>query len=107
MPGIGRPFRKGQSGNPGGRPKVLAELQEKARERTVDALDTFAEIMLDKEAPPTARIAAANSLLDRGYGKPNQTITQPLLERDPATLTDAELVEALRESWENHRYNGD
>ena len=35
---IGKPFKKGQSGNPGGRPKVIAELKELAKEHTVEAI---------------------------------------------------------------------
>jgi hypothetical protein len=31
---IGKPFQKGQAGNPGGRPKVLAEVEELARQHT-------------------------------------------------------------------------
>ncbi len=30
--------------------------------------------MRQKDAPPSARVAAANSLLDRGWGRPDQQI---------------------------------
>jgi hypothetical protein len=66
------PFVKGQSGNPGGRPRVVGEVQELARSHTADAVTTLAEIMRDTEA---ARVAAASALLDRGYGKPLQSST--------------------------------
>jgi hypothetical protein len=33
MPGKGRPFVKGVSGNTGGRPKVLGDVQELARQK--------------------------------------------------------------------------
>ena len=66
---IGRPFQKGASGNPGGRPKVLGEFQELARQHTTEALDVLVQIMLNEKAPPNARVAAANTLLDRAYGK--------------------------------------
>jgi len=31
--------------------------------------------MNQRKAPPAARVAAANALLDRGWGKPGQPIT--------------------------------
>lgn len=65
-------FAKGQSGNPGGRPKAAHDLQELARERTLQALDTLTSIMQNDEAPPAARVGAACALLDRAYGKPVQ-----------------------------------
>lgn len=65
-------FVKGQSGNPGGRPKAAYDLQELARERTLKALDTLTTIMESEDAPPAARVGAACALLDRAYGKPVQ-----------------------------------
>ena len=72
---IGKPFKKGQSGNPGGRPKVVAEVKELAREHTAEAIQTLVSIMSDPKSAPAARVSAANALLDRGYGKPPQHIT--------------------------------
>ena len=83
MPVRGRPFQKGTSGNPGGRPRVLGDVQELARERSPEAINTLAQVMRDEKAPPAARVAAANSLLDRGYGKPTQPISQTLTKDRP------------------------
>ena len=69
---IGKPFKKGQSGNPGGRPKVVAEVRELARAHTGEAVQTLVSIMTDPKSAPGARVSAANALLDRGYGKPPQ-----------------------------------
>jgi hypothetical protein len=67
-------FRPGQSGNPSGRPKVVADVQNAAREHSADAIKTLSDIMNNPKAPAAARIAAASALLDRGYGKPLQTV---------------------------------
>jgi Family of unknown function (DUF5681) len=72
---IGKPFQKGRSGNPGGRPKVVAEVKELARKHTGKAIETLVSIMANPKAAPAARVSAANALLDRGYGKPPQHIT--------------------------------
>ena len=92
MPGKGRPFEKGVSGNPGGRPRVLGDVQELARQQSPQAINTLADIMSDEKAPPAARVAAANALLDRGYGKPTQLVAQALAKLDPTTLSDEELA---------------
>src|SRR5690349_17435827 len=91
MPGKGSPFPKGVSGNPGGRPKVLSDVQELARQKSPEAITTLA-IMHDEKAPPAARVAAANALLDRGYGKPTQPISQTLAKIDPSSISDEELA---------------
>lgn len=65
----GRPFQKGQSGNPRGRPKQSGEMRALARRHTASALATLIEIAL-RGSSESARVAAANALLDRGWGKP-------------------------------------
>jgi hypothetical protein len=92
MPGKGRPFLKGVSGNPGGRPKVLSDVQELARKKSPEAIIILASIMHDEKAPPAARVSAANALLDRGYGKPTQPISQTLAKVDPSSISDEELA---------------
>jgi hypothetical protein len=63
------------------------------RQHTIEALDVLVQIMLNEEAAPGARIAAANALLDRGYGKAPQSIDATLNDkRDATDWTTAELV---------------
>jgi len=54
MPGPGRPFQKGISGNPGGRPKTLAEVQELARHYGARAIEVLVDIAENENAPPSA-----------------------------------------------------
>jgi hypothetical protein len=74
-------FQPGVSGNPGGRRKhtmeelrAMKDVRTAAKEYTLEAIKTLVEIMRDAESGRQARIMAANSLLDRGHGKPTQTI---------------------------------
>jgi hypothetical protein len=60
----GRRFKKGQSGNPGGRPKVIADIQELARQKTPEAIETLTDIMINGKQE-AARVSAARELLDR------------------------------------------
>ncbi|GAA4827343.1 hypothetical protein GCM10023232_27020 [Sphingosinicella ginsenosidimutans] len=98
------PFKKGQSGNPGGRAKVrLADgrtLTDLAREHTEEAVQTLADIMRDEKAPPAARVAAADKILNRGWGQAPQTITLAEVPTPPdlSSLTEEQLeaLETLR-----------
>ena len=72
------PWVKGASGNPGGRPREVADIRKLARSRGKEAIDTLHAIMHDEKAPPAARIAASVALLDRGYGRPEQSFTGSL-----------------------------
>ena len=71
--GIGRPFVKGQSGNPGGRPKLDPEVMEAIRAACPEAVQEL--IKLVHHENPTIALRAITELLDRGYGKPAQVQT--------------------------------
>lgn len=64
----GRPFEKGVSPNPGGRPRVVAELRELARTHTPNAVKEYARLAL-KARNEAVRVAAIRELLDRAYGR--------------------------------------
>lgn len=49
--------------------KALADIRTLARAHTAGAIKTLAGIMHQKDAPAAARVAAAQALLDRGWGK--------------------------------------
>lgn len=91
-------FEPGKSGNPRGRPKIPAEVRELARALSVEAIETHAAIMRDVEAPPAARGASANAILDRAWGKPAQAITGEDGEGPvevALTVTDLDRAKAL------------
>jgi hypothetical protein len=54
--------------------KAPTQIRSLARSHTETAVNVLAGIMQQKDAPPSARVAAANALLDRGWGKPTQPI---------------------------------
>jgi hypothetical protein len=86
-------FRKGESGNPGGRPKVLGEVQELARQYAPTAIVELARLAL-KAKSETARIAAIRELLDRGYGRSRQAVEVSAPAGDPLHLL-LEEIDAL------------
>ena len=68
----GRPFQKGRSGNPGGRPRVEGEVRRLARKHGSAALKR--PVALTKTTNERVAVAAAQAVLDRAYGKPPQGI---------------------------------
>lgn len=55
--------------------KTPTDIRSLARAHTATALKTLAGIMEQRDAPPAARVSAAQALLDRGWGKPVQAIS--------------------------------
>ena len=106
-------FVKGRSGNPGGRPKnppkfapntddpdgadrrTVGNLVVEARKFSGLAVDTLVDLTKDNHADST-RFAAATALLDRGYGRPAQSLDLHLsadaITKRLSDMTDAELA---------------
>ncbi len=66
--------------------KQITDVRDLARQCTADAVETLKDVMLDPKAPPSARVAAANVLLDRGHGKATQHIEAEISVYDSLDL---------------------
>lgn len=53
---------------------TLADVETLARAKTEAAINVLAVIMYRETASPFARVAAANAILDRGWGRPVQPL---------------------------------
>ena len=87
--------------------QAISDVRDLARKHTAVAVETLSAIMIDGTAPKSARVMAANGLLDRGWGKAPQTIEmelniyeklnlperQALLVAIDAAIADAEGIE--------------
>lgn len=76
----------------GTRNKATADVKAVAGSYTTAALETLAEIMQDATAPHSARVSAANALLDRAVGKPRQQLEHAGNEKEPLTVILREIV---------------
>jgi hypothetical protein len=64
-------FQPGQSGNPGGRPK-MGELREACRSHAPEAIERLAQLMRNRS--PRIQLGAIKELLNRAYGQPPQSM---------------------------------
>lgn len=78
-------WKKGQSGNPGGRAKktvtidcdgeeVEINVTDMAKAFTPEAIKTLVTIAVDAKMPAAARVTAATAIIERGWGKAPQML---------------------------------
>ncbi|MDR3420148.1 MAG: DUF5681 domain-containing protein [Xanthobacteraceae bacterium] len=85
-------FKKGKSGNPGGRPRALASVMHEARRHTFEALRVLLKLMRTAESE-SVRLNAAEAILSRGWGKPIQAfqVDGRFLTKKLTELSEAEI----------------
>jgi HEAT repeat protein len=86
-------WQPGQSGNPKGRPSIKGEVETLARTHTTEALETLVDLMRNG-FPDAVRAAAANALLNRGWGLPRQAVDVSPAVAKPINRMSLEEVEA-------------
>ena len=73
-------------------PVLKNDVRDAARQHTLAAVETLVSVMEDLKAPHSARIAAANGLLDRGHGKATQHIEAKVNIYDSLSLADKQAL---------------
>lgn len=73
-------------------PEDIKHVRDLARQYTQQAVDALVEVLASDSA--SARVAAANALIDRGWGKAEQPLTGPdggaVLQRIEMVIVDAQ-----------------
>jgi hypothetical protein len=83
-------WKKGQSGNPGGRPKSLAEFTDRARALSEGGLDKLRAMALDADEDSAVRIRAWQLLLAYSWGRPPQLVA--IQHNSGASVSFADLM---------------
>lgn len=83
-------FKKGQSGNPSGRPKENPEVKALATKHTKAAIERLVFWMESEN--PKASVSACVALLDRAHGKPAQMLLGD--SESPLTVVIRRLTDA-------------
>lgn len=76
------------------------EIQDFARKHSMAAIQLAAQIMADPHAPESARLQAMDLVLNRAYGKPNQTNTNLNVDANgkPREVSTTELDRRIEEA---------
>ena len=80
--------------------KAPADIRSLARAHTARAIQVLAGIMDQPDSPHAARVSAATALLDRGWGKPSQTVDMTVRKLIAKDLNDDDLADIAAGSSE-------
>ena len=69
--------REGAGRKPGMDSAAKRDLIDMAKDHGQAAVKVLADIMANQAEAASARVSAATALLDRGYGRPTQTLAGP------------------------------
>ena len=69
-----KPFEKGKSGNPSGRPKMDKDSKAMLKSAAPEAVKLMVDTLKDSSVKIETRVRCAENILDRVYGKANQPI---------------------------------
>jgi hypothetical protein len=99
-----KPFKRGQSGNPGGRNGEYGEMMRICRQFTPDAAYTLAALMFGSD-DDRVRAICAKELMERAWGKPRDVEPDT---GDPASLERrAQLIAAVMQLLSGHKSKTD
>ena len=90
-------FKRGQSGNPGGRPKLPADIREAFKAKAPEALEVLERCLQSND--DRVAMMAAQAILDRGYGRPVQSIDANISEDRVRYIAEVPVKDKTTEEW--------
>ena len=90
-------FQRGQSGNPGGRPKLPADIREAFKAKAPEALEVLTRCLQSDD--DRVAMMAAQAILDRGYGRPTQSIDANINDDPVRYIVELPEKSATTEEW--------
>ena len=90
-------FQRGRSGNPGGRPKLPADIREAFKAKAPEALEVLTRYL--QSADDRIAMMAAQAILDRGYGRPTQSIDANINDDPVRYIVELPKKSATTQEW--------